>query len=289
MSLSLLALLLATPTPLGSTQIIRLEEGVQGPAEPLMMYFDKRLTFIMPDAVSLAVPGSTDMLSVHIKGEVVVVTLVDSLYVRRERPISNLTILTRDGLPFTTRIGVASRLEEARLDLIRVEAPQAKRRAEERALQLLERWLQPSAEALKPELRARLEALLNPSLQVQAERRILRWVAEGGLEALGEGGRRAKQHFIYLERGPTLRLGSYWLSLIYISNHSQPSFRVNSVKLLSAETPLKFQRELSDPLIKDDGEPRRLVLLRKNPPPPGALRLEVCENQARCVSLELSQ
>ncbi|MCA9560977.1 MAG: hypothetical protein KC583_20655, partial [Myxococcales bacterium] len=150
-----LSLLAALAAPAAErTRVVQLGPGVDGPAEPLPLYFDQRLTLVMPGPVRLAVPGSPDVVTAHVKDQLVVLSLVDSEFVRVRRPTTNLTVLTVDGTPFTCRLSVAASAAEASLDLVRVlPDPDKVQRAGPEAVALVEAWLREGPKALPEAVR----------------------------------------------------------------------------------------------------------------------------------------
>ena len=253
------------------------------------MFFDKRLTVVMPGPVRMAVPGSPDVLAAHVKDNVVVVTLVDSPFVRQTRPVSNLTIIGADELAFACRITVAAGPEGAP-DLVRVTRGKALAlQASDQVLQVVRAWLTEGPAALTPETAAALgeaEGLLDGS----ARQRMARWAAGGGVEALFDSPRRTKAGFIYLSAVAAARVGADGVLQASVINHSQPTFTVGAVRALGPDgRPVAGLRwAMPDPVVPDDGEPRPLGVVG----PADALKagtLEVCERAAepRCVRLAL--
>ncbi len=262
---------------------VQLEPGVDGPREALSMTFDKRLTFVMPGPVRLAVPGSPDVLRAHVKDNVVVASLVDSDYVRARKPLTNLTILTTDGQPFTCRIAVVSTAAEAPLELVRVAHGAGRRRHfDDEAVRLVEAWL---ADRAPSAVRRRLEGL-SARVDERAKAQLARWVALGGAEQRTGTGR-SKQDFIDLTRRGRLSAGDVAVLHLELRNHTQPPFTVGEVRLVGVDGPLTVS--VPEPLVPPDGKPRGVGVLAPLKAVDSASAVEVCEQavRARCVRLEL--
>ncbi|MBU0551630.1 hypothetical protein KKF91_01395 [Myxococcota bacterium] len=288
----LLALLCLTPAWAEAEGVLNvyLSEDVNGPLEPLVMFFDKRLTLVMPDDVRLAVPGSPDVLAAHIRDHVVVLTLIDSPYVRERRPTTNLSVFTRLGAPFTAQIQVGQRPEEARYDLVRVEgAPSRALKASDEALDVVTAWLKEGDAVLEARTQARFGAVLTPLLAARAHRQLLRRLARDGVEALIEPGVRVKDGFIYLDILGLYRVGDEAILRLGLTNHSQPAFQLARATLETNAGAVPARLEALEATVPDDGQARYAVISFDAKHLTGALTARLCEegSQPRCVEAVL--
>ncbi|MEZ4463680.1 MAG: hypothetical protein R3F43_03960 [bacterium] len=202
----LLALLPLAARADDRTLRVQLGPGVAGPAAPIPLFFDQRLTIVLPDTVRLAVAGSADVLVAHTQDNVVVATLIDSEYVRAVKPRTNLTVITEGGAAFTCTIAVADAADAVAVNLIEVQrAPDHARRVGAEAKAALAAGLADPG-AAEPEV-ARALAAMTPEVERQATRQIAAWAADGGFEVLA-GVQRTRQGFIYLTSHGLLRLGT---------------------------------------------------------------------------------
>ncbi len=287
-----LALLAALAAPAAErTRVVQLAPGVDGPAEPLPLYFDQRLTLVMPGPVRLAVPGSPDVVTAHVRDQLVVLSLVDSEFVRVRRPTTNLTVLTADGTPFTCRLSVAASAAEAGVDLVRVLPDPGKvQRAGPEAVALVEAWLRDGARALPEDVRPTF-APLAAQIDARARRQVAGWVARDGAERLADT-RRTKRAFVYLTSHGLVRVGPFLAARLSVTNHTQPPFTVGAVRVRAGGAELTDAVvEVPDRVVAPDGEPRGLgVLLPAAALAEGAaLEVDVCEADVagRCVAIEV--
>lgn len=279
----------------GAAEARTLVVDVESPAAAgeIAMYFDKRLTFVLPEDVKVAVPGSADVLSTHVRGNLVVASLVDSPFVRETRPQTNLTIVTDDDTSFTTRIRVAESVEAAAVDLVRVVPGERDRlQVSDDAVRLVRTWLELGPAALEPSTAERLEAL-GPLVEVRARRRLAGWAATEGFELLADDDRRTKRGFIYLTSHGLLRFGPHTVLHLSAVNHSQRAFTVGSVRVLAGGIPVHrdaLNVELPEPVITPDGRARGLgVVFTAEGDPKAPVEVEVCERSAdaRCVRVDV--
>ena len=274
--------------PVERTRSVQLGPDVDGPSDPLPLYFDQRLTLVLPERVRLAVPGSPDVLTAAIRDQLVVLSLVDSDWVRAKRPTTNLTVLTEGGTAFTCRVAVARTADEASIDLVRVLAdPSVTRRAGPEAVALVTAWLRDGAAGVPVEV-APLFAPLAAEVDARARHQVAGGVAVGGAERLADA-RRTKQDFIYLTSHGLVRVGPFLLARLTAANHTQPPFTIGAVSVAVDGRPLDALVEIPDRVVPPDGEPRGLgVLFPADALPADAtLGAEVCEQATvpRCVSL----
>jgi hypothetical protein len=279
----------AAPAMAG-TRVVRLDEPAQVIPGEIALGFTQRLTFILPEAVRMAVPGSPDVLAAHVKDNVVVASLVESEYVRAERPVSNLTILTEDGTAVTCRIRVAERPEEATTDVVRVERGEGLSAGiPEAAVRLLHRWLTVDPDHAEPAVAQRL-APLEPLFAKRGRHWLARNVADGGLEVVPSE-RRTKRDFIYLASQGLARVGGDAVLHLEVTNHSQPAFTVGDVTVRVDDRPVEdVLLSVPDGFVPPDGKPRGLAVL--GPADRllhGDLAVSVCERGAggRCVTLQV--
>lgn len=198
----------------------------------LPLFFDQRLTFVLPDTVRMAVAGSPDVLVTHIKDNVVAVSLIDSEYVRQIKPLTNLTIIMNDGAAVTARVTVAASAGEVAVDLVDVERGAGFDSAvRAQATQLIATWLSAGPEELDERLATRLRHL-DPLVNRRARRELARWVAAGGVTVLDET-HRTKRAFIYLTSRSLTRLGEMVVAHVEVTNHSQEPFVIDRVVLWS--------------------------------------------------------
>ncbi|MCA9525712.1 MAG: hypothetical protein KC549_05365 [Myxococcales bacterium] len=286
----LLALLPLAARADDRTLRVQLGPGVAGPAAPIPLYFDQRLTIVLPDAVRLAVAGSADVLVAHTQDNVVVATLIDSEYVRAVKPRTNLTVLTEAGAAFTCTIAVAEAADAVAVNLIEVQrAPDHAQRVGAEAKAALAAWLADPGTA-DPDV-ARALAAMTPEVEKQATRQIAAWAADGGFEVLA-GVQRTRQGFIYLTSHGLLRLGDAAVLRLTAANHSQPALTLGSVRVFAGGQAVPAGQVVTtvrDAALLPDGQPRAVGVLF----PAAALRdqvaVEVCEAGAepRCVRLDV--
>ncbi len=233
-----------------ATLNVRLGPDDTGPEAPIALHFERRLTVVMPDPVRLAVPGSHDVVSTHVRENVVVAALVDSPEVRRRRPTTNLTVLTEAGVVFTCRLTVAARQEEAEVDVVEVHVVRP-----------------PAAPPPKPVGDPR------PSLA--------RWAAEG-LAVAGEVAR-DRSSFIYLVSHGAARIGPVWVLRLGVRNHSRPPFRIGRVRVAGTDAVW----HAAEAVVPPDARERSLGVVASAPSPDEPLVVEVCEAAPgeRCVSV----
>jgi len=275
-------------TPPVHTVMLRSEaEAVEA---PLVLGFDRRLTIVAPRPIRLAVPGSPDVIGVTVKDRVAVVTLVDSPFVRRERPGTNLTLVLDDGGAIALRLVIAGLSADVSTDLVHLEAPpEAVGRVHTEALRLLTRWA--AGEAVPPEAARALEPA-RERLDARVDAHVLTRIAR---QAPATWDRRARdqRRFIYLAGDRALRLGDRCLLRLMLSNRSQPAFVVGRVEVAVPGTtddddarPPFFA---PDPVVLPDERPRPLAIDLPGPACTAALEVEICEAPPgeRCVTLSL--
>lgn len=253
--------------------------------EPLALTFDRRLTVVAPVGIRLAVPGSPDVIGVTVRDRVAVVTLVDSPFVRHERPGTNLTLLLTDGTAVALRLAVAARPAEVVTDLVHLEqGPELGAAARASAVALLKAWAAGEGEVPPEVQRALLPA--QRRLDERVDELLLQRVARLGGEWQDRGGRN-QSRFIYLSGDRVLTLGdTCWLRLT-VANRSQPVFRIGRVAVRGAEAP---PFHAPDPDVLPDERPRPLAVALPAALARAPLTVEVCEAAPgdRCVSLDLA-
>jgi len=272
------------------TLVVQLAPGVTGPSAPLPLFFDQRLTFVLPERVRLAVAGSADVLVAHVNDNVVVASLIDSEYVRAARPRTNLTILTEGGTAFTCGIEVAATAEATAVQLVEVKAPLGQRQqVSAEAVALVKRWLADpgSLDAAT----AGLFSALEPDLLARARRELAGWVGLQGFEALA-GVQRTRQDFIYLTSYGLARIGDRAILRLTAINHSQPALALGPVHIRVDGQALPddvVTVARSDAALPPDGEPRSIGVIFPADRLGASLVAEVCEEAAepRCVRLDL--
>jgi len=253
--------------------------------------FDTRLSIVTPAPIRLAVPGSPDVVAVHVQGTLAVVSLVDSEFVRRARPMTNLTVLLTDGTAVAVRIAAVARPAEMPHDMLRFErGPAFGAALADAAGELLTAALADPGSA-PPALRAAVEAERRAA-EVRALDALLVDAAQNGLSS-ERVDRRTKRAFIYLSGVERVRLGRWLLLGLTLENHSQPTFEPARVRVRSRagtwfpDDALAFR--VSEPSVAADGRARRLIvrLPADETDPPAAV--EVCEaHERRCVTLEVT-
>lgn len=272
-----------------TVRTLSLRSPAEAVDEPLALAFDRRLTIVSPHSIRLAVPGSPDVIGVTVKDRVAVVTLVDSDFVRKERPGTNLTLLLADGTAVALRLTVAGRPSDMTTDLVHLEqGPEIAAAGRTLALRLVQSWADDPATAPPDAQRA-----LAPTLARLAERldaQLLQRIARVGGEWIERPGR-AQHRFIYATGDRALLVGdACWLRFT-LGNRSQPNFRIGDVRLrapaLAEESPPPFSAP--DPEVGPDGRPRPVAVRLPAELCRAALTLEICEAAPgdRCVSLGL--
>lgn len=269
---------------------VQLGPEVTGPATPIALAFDQRLTVVLPDKVRLAVAGSTDVLVVHVNDNVVVASLVDSEYVRAATPRTNLTVLTEAGVAFTCVIEVAAAGKPAAINLIEVKAaPGRQAQVSAEAVALVRTWLLTPG-ALDPET-ASVFKTLEPDIQRRARRELASWVGRRGFEALADV-QRTRQNFIYLTSHGLARVGDEVLIRLSATNHSQPALTIGRVQVFADGSEIPAESlvvALPDPALPADGAPRPIGVLVPASQLRETLEAQICEDAAepRCVRLAL--
>jgi hypothetical protein len=283
--------LAATAAQAAGTRVVTLDDPAQAIPGELALDFTRRLTFILPDPVRLAVPGSPDVIAAHVTDNLVTVNVVESEYVRAERPVSNLTIVTEDGTAITCRIRPAEGADASAPDVVRVERGEGLRVGiPAAAVRLLRQWLTRDAD---PEVQARL-APLEPLFERRGRQWVADAVAAGGLEVVPTG-RRTRRDFIYLASDGITRLGGDAVVHLEVTNHSQPAFTIGEVTLQLDGRPVPADQVLvavPDPLVPPDGKPRGVaVITAADRALSGALAVRVCERGTgpRCVLLDVRE
>lgn len=273
---------------------ITLDGEQTGPQAPVKIFFDKRLTIVMPEPVQLAVAGSPDVLVAHVRDQVVVVTVVDSPYTRKQRPVSNVTVLTKAGTAFTCRIEIAAKAKEAPYDLIQVaHGPGRARATRDEAVELVARWLEAPQELSEP-VRRRLSSGLEKALERYGRRVLAEWGSEN-VEPLADAARRNRGDFIYLTRHAVVRLGRRVVTRLTMTNRSQPVFEIASISLRLDGVPLpaeEIDSHVARPRIDPDGQPRNIgvVFPARALATGGIVEVRVCEGgtEPRCVSTRIN-
>lgn len=252
--------------------------------------FDTRLSIVTPAPIRLAVPGSPDVVAVHVQGALAVVSLVDSEFVRRARPVTNLTLLLTDGTAVAVRLAAVARPAEMPQDMLRFErGPGFGAAATQAAVDLLTTALTDPASA-PPGLRTAVEAELRAA-EVRALDALLVDAARTGLSS-ARVERRTKRAFIYLAGVERVRIGRWLLLGLTLENHSQPTFEPARVRVRS-RTDEWLPEDLvtyrfSEPSVAADGRARRLVVRLPAEETASPAAVEVCEAQERrCVTLEV--
>ena len=280
----------ARPEPAGS-KTVQLTGADFSLDAPLNLYFDQKLTLVMPGEVRLVLPGSRDVIEVGINRNIVAVSLVDSEYVRIRKPVSTLVVVMRDGTTVVGRIQTAGSAREVTHHLVRFERQDGfESVVRAQALRLVDGWV---ADLTGPESAGFDERLspLEPVVEARVRRRIAGWIAKGGME-LVELDPRTKRGFIYLTCRGMARLGAVSVVWLAVTNHSQPTFTIGPVRLrIGAEwlEPPDVTVAVSDNVAASDGEARGIAIvvatdrLRDAP-----MAAEVCEAgpEGRCVRLE---
>jgi hypothetical protein len=258
--------------------------------EVVPIAFDTRLSIVTPAPIRLAVPGSPDVVAVHVQGALAVVSLVDSEFVRRARPVTNLTLLLTDGTAVAVRLAAVARPAEMPHDMLRFErGPGFGAATTKAAVDLLTSALSDPAGA-PPELRAAVEAERRAA-EVRALDALLVDAARAGLSS-ERVERRTKRGFIYLAGVERVRLGRWLLLGLTLENHSQPTFEPARVRV-QARTGEWLPDDLvefrfSAPSVAADGRVRRLVVRLPAEGIAAPAAIEVCEPQERrCVTLEV--
>lgn len=271
-------------------QTVVLRSEAEAVEAPLVLGFDRRLTLVAPRPIRLAVPGSLDVIGVTVKDRVAVVTLVDSPFVRNERPGTNLTLVLDDGGAVALRLTIAARPADVTTDLVHLEAPpEGVRRVHAEALRLLTRWA--AGEAVPPEAARALEPA-RERLDARLDAHLLTRIARQS-PATWDRRARDQRRFIYLAGDRALRLGDRCLLRLTLTNRSQPAFAVGRVTVAAPDIagddhgpPPYFA---PDPVILPDERPRPLAIDLPGPACTASLDIEVCEAAPgdRCVALSL--
>jgi hypothetical protein len=270
---------------------VLLRSAAEAVETPLVLGFDRRMTIVAARPIRLAVPGSPDVIGVTVKDRVAVVTLVDSPFVRAERPGTNLTLILDDGGAVALRLSIAARAGDATTDLVHLEAPPATAtRPHAEALRFLALWAAgeavpaEAARALEP-ARDRLDALV--------ERRVLTLVARQS-PALWERPDRDQKAFIYLAGDRAVRLGDRCFLRMTMTNRSQPAFTIGALSVTLADGQALAEAGeagpfVPDPVVLPDERPRPLALALPGPACAETLQVRVCEAAPgeRCVTLTL--
>jgi hypothetical protein len=269
---------------------LALHSAAEAIDEPLALAFDRRLTIVAPQPIRLAVPGSPDVIGVTVKDRVAVVTLVDSDFVRKERPGTNLTLLLEDASAVALRLTVATRPADVTTDLVHLEqGPEIAATRRAMALKQLQRWAEDEAAAP-----AEVRKALQPNaarLEARLDERLLQRVARLGGEWLERPGR-TQAHFIYVTGDRALRLGDTCWVRFTVGNRSQPMFRIGAVHLRAPALPEDAAApawDAPDPEVVADAAPRPVALRLPGELCRAPLTLEVCEAAPgeRCVTAEL--
>lgn len=284
------ALLVAAPAAARAeappVRTLALHSPAEAIDEPLALAFDRRLTIVAPQPIRLAVPGSPDVIGVTVKDRVAVVTLVDSDFVRKERPGTNLTLLLEDASAVALRLTVAARPADVTTDLVHLEqGPEIAAAGRVLALKQLQRWA--ADEAAAP---AEVRKALQPNaarLDARLDERLLQRVARLGGEWAERPGR-SQAHFIYVTGDRALRLGdACWLRFT-VGNRSQPMFRIGAVHLRApalADAAAAPVWDAPDPEVVAGAAPRPVAMRLPGELCRAEVTLEVCEAAPgeRCV------
>ena len=276
----------AEPTPAMHTVYLR--SSAEAVDEPFALTFDRRLTVVCPGTIRLAVPGSPDVIGVTVKDKIAVVTLVDSDFVRHERPGTNLTLILTDGTVVTLLLSVAARPQEMTTELVTlVPGPELAQADRSAALAWLKRWA--AGEDVPPELERAL-APAGEHLQSRIESALLTRLAANGAEIVPRPGR-AQTHFIYLTGDRVVLLGDAAYLRLTVTNRSQPTFNIGRVHVGSGEGEDAGRPAFSapDPAVLPDGNPRALAVRLPPEQARAPLHVEVCEATPgdRCVAVDL--
>jgi len=262
--------------------------------DPVLVALDARLSIIAPAPIRLAVPGSPDVVAVHVQGSLAVVSIVDSEFVRRARPTTNLTLVLDDGGALTVRLTPAARASDTTTDVLRFERTTAFASASQAAVTEAALRLLATGGGGVPAVEAALRA---HTLEAQRHTDDARLAAVARRPPrVGTARARTQQGFIYLSSAQTVELaGVLWLDLA-LENHSQPEFRPARVRARASEAgpwhpepAVTFA--LAGEVVPPDGRPRGLAV-RVSPSDAQhdvrVAEVEVCEAEGgRCVRLRL--
>lgn len=269
---------------------VTLRSAAEAVETPLVLGFDRRMTIVAARPIRLAVPGSPDVIGVTVKDRVAVVTLVDSPFVRHERPGTNLTLILDDGGAVALRLAIAARPSDVTTDLVHLEAPpEGATRPHADALRLLSRWA--AGDQVPPEAARALEPA-RERLDERLEARLLTLVARQS-PATWARPERDQRRFIYLAGDRALRLGDRCLLRLTLANRSQPPFTIGQLRVRIAGVPEDDGTSppsfAPDPVVPPDERPRPIAVALPAPACTEALELEVCEASPgeRCVALSL--
>lgn len=262
--------------------------------DAILVALDARLSIIAPAAIRLAVPGSPDVVAVHVQGSLAVVSIVDSEFVRRARPTTNLTLVLEDGGALTVRLTPAARASDTTTDVLRFERTTAFEAASQAAVTEAALRLVATDGAGAPLVQAALRAR---SLEAQRRADDAAVVAAAAHPPRARAMQaRTQQGFIYLSSAQAVEVGGdLWLDLA-LENHSQPDFRPARVRVRASATgPWRPDEDvrfaLSGDFVPPDGRPRALAVRVHPSEAQGELRVtevEVCEAAGgRCVRLRL--
>lgn len=269
----------------GRVRTVALTDEAQAIEAPIALSFDSRVTLVAPAAVRLVVPGSADVLSTHIKDTLVVLTLVDSDFVRRGRPSTNLTVILVDGTAIVCRVVVVEpRSVDA--DLIRFErgplyAPALASATEARLISTLD-----TLDALSSD--DPLRRAVERRVQSYARHEALRAVAQGPVSArvLGD---RTKSNFIYATAETLLLLGDDVMLRATLRNQTQAPFEIGKITADLQGQTHEVEVFASDRRVLPDGLPRAVALRLPRLAFEVPTSIRICETApgSRCVTLAL--
>lgn len=261
---------------------------------PVPLYFDEKLTLVLPADVRLVLPGSADVLSTRVNGNIVAVGLVDSEFVRIGHPETSLSIVLVDGATVACRIAVAAAADPTRPHLIRFERePAFDALVRARALETLTEWLDAPDGNLDESTHEHL-APITPAIERRARHLVAEWAAIEGFEVV-DGVTRTRADFIYLTTRSVLRLGDRAVLRLGVTNRSQPTFTVGRIDLSSDGRTIEataLDVAIPQPDVPPDGRERSIaVIAPADSVFDHSLVVTVCETgiTPRCVELELDR
>jgi|GEM_PF-3153389 len=291
-----LAGVLSTGTAAAADRVQRVPVDALTVAAPdaVLVALDARLSIIAPAPIRLAVPGSPDVVAVHVQGSLAVVSIVDSEFVRRARPTTNLTLVLEDGGALTVRLTPAARASDTTTDVLRFERTTAFEAATQAAVTEAALHLLAAGGEVAPRVQAALRARTLEAQRLANDAEVAAAAARPPRARALRA--RTQQGFIYLSSAQTVEVaGALWLDLS-LENHSQPDFRPARVRARASESGPWHPDEgvrfaLAGDGVPPDGRPRALAVRVHPSDAKSDLRVtevEVCEAAGgRCVRLHL--
>ncbi len=262
--------------------------------DAVLVAHDARLSIIAPAPIRLAVPGSPDVVAVHVQGPLAVVSMVDSEFVRRARPTTNLTLVLEDGGALTVRLTPAARASDTTTDVLRFERTTAFEAATQAAVTEAALHLLAVGGEVAPRVQAALRARTLEAQRLKDDAEVAAAAAQPPRAKAARA--RTQRAFIYLSSAQTVEVaGTLWLDLS-LENHSQPVFRPVRVRARASESGPWHPDEdvrfaLAGDVVPADGRPRALAVRVRShdgSSAPQVVEVEVCEAAAgRCVRLRL--